>query len=161
MPKKLNSSQSIAEQLGGTEDICLITKDILEEIIHENASFQRKQLEISNDVANSMIAETMVDISNNILTETIKQNNASFTSSTSFTKKIVRHENDELLNEPTPFARKEFRTKVIRTYVYFDFYDMNCFIIDNRCSLYEMSPPPFARKEFRTKVIRTYVYFDF
>ena len=86
-----------------------------------------------------MIAETMVDISNNILTETIKQNNASFTSSTSFTKKIVRHENDELLNEPTPFARKEFRTKVIRTYVYFDFYDMNCFIIDNRCSLYEIT----------------------
>ena len=146
MPKKLNSSQSIAEQLGGTEDICLITKDILEEIIHENASSQRKQLEISNDVAKSMsmIAAAMVDISTHltvsskavcdkmdILTETIKQNNASFTSFTSsptnvedqlkqhksLTEKIVRHEilakyYDELLNEPTPFARKEFRTKV-------------------------------------------------
>lgn len=141
---RLNSNQSIAGQLVGNEDICLITKDALEVIIRENADTQRKLLEVHHSMAQSLelIAVNVAAMSTSVvssseslnqkldsLTETIKRSNATLSiSSTSnfedilkqrkqFTEKIARHEllsryYDELLNESTPFVRKEFRTKI-------------------------------------------------
>ena len=132
------SSGDVTDQ----EEVCVVSRDALEQLIREVADSRCRQKETNEIIAQNLeqIAKTMAELSNNIVTSTtmlsgkldslieaVKHSNTVTAAPSdveehlkqrkSLTERIVRNEfvtayYDELLQEDRPFVRKEFRTKV-------------------------------------------------
>ena len=130
------------EKSTSTGDLCLITRDLLDDILRENADIRGLQLESLRNIEKSLEriskSVTSVHAPNSAdvlcekldgLIEAITRSNTTATPPPphsidetlkhrkTLVEKMVRHEllskyYDELLNEEKPFARKAFRTKV-------------------------------------------------
>ena len=140
---RLNSNQTIAEQLGSVEDVCFITKEALDLLVREMADARRDQIEIDRNIAQSLekIANSMAEMSANAvstsanlcqklddLTVALKSSNATLSAQSTSV--------DEYLKQRKSIAEKIARHELVSSY-----YDE---------LLKEQSP--FARKEFRQKV---------